>query len=290
MKTRFTIFALFTLFLSSIGVVAAPGLALAESRPAYVYILGGQSNAGGFGANWSDLTPADQAVLSHKIAGSYFIDYKEPTIEGGVEVYRWKGMGPRSDGHFGAEIGFAAEMRKRPPAETVYVIKVTVGGTSIDRWLDPNDLWAAFATTVEAGLSQIKEPYILGGMAWIQDGADSHTEEDATSYQADTENFIARVRSYLKAPTLRVVLVEEPNYTDEMAAALPPETVAQLIASHPYIGIIHKAKLAIVEEDPYTHYLDTTGYTFADDHVHFDTKSQLRLGRSLAQMFNRTQD
>lgn len=264
------------------GSTASAREATLTSGPRLVVILAGSSNAAGAGAAWSYLTPEEQSELQSWGAQTKFMDNRHFDADGNP-VYEytvpitWQ---RKSGGHerFGAEMSFAETMEKLRPPESLYILKYTIGGSSIDDW--NGQLWAGFEAFLQLGLSKIDKPYRIAGMMWIQDGADANPddEENALTYKEDTRTFFERVRALLNSPKLSIAIVQEPN-----EAGMTPECIEKLTNERPYMPVIHDAKVALANEMSGVVYIDTTSYTYAKDCVHFDTASQLALGRTLAE-------
>ncbi len=280
-----------------LSVMAVIGEAKAEqvekkrttSGPAYVFLLAGASNAGGV-AKWDEVSPEDRAKLTALSAQTKLLDHKAiSNVSSEQPQLAYSILAPRlTDGgyKFGPEMSFGASVEFYKPAENVYIIKYTEGGSSIDQWL--GEFWPDFSAFVKAGLRAIPEPYEIRGFAWIQDGPDAGTLENAQTYEADTRKFLQRVRTLVKSPELPIVLVEEPNeesnHTDACLELFTQKN------SYPYMSIIHQAKLNIVADMKHVSYVSSANYTFnVDDCVHFDAATQIALGRTLGKRFRNDQ-
>jgi len=175
----------------------------------HVYLLGGQSNASGFG-QVDSLPPALQ--ISQEDVRLYWS--QEPW---------WKPLSPASEytsgaqAYFGPEVTMGRALADASPDVPVVLIKHTVGGTDLQGFWNPStgpeepDVgpgYRVFYQTVVAGLEALEAegwaPEVKG-MAWMQGEADALMEGAAATYEENLTAFIGRVRDDVGAPEMPFV-------------------------------------------------------------------------------------
>lgn len=272
-------------------------------RKMYVILLGGQSNAVGWGyqqylldtgnpladpqadvlfyTQWGVLFPNTLTNLQSG-SGQYRFD---PPYAGGDLQYPALTNAPIS--RFGPELGLGRSVRDRItiPGSKVAVIKYAIQGTSLYQdWLPdgtatrttdgPN--YQAFQTTVAAGLAALTNQYpdyeieILG-MAWVQGEADAvEALSAANNYATNLTRFVADARATFGTNLVFALSKLSPNqeiggyYTTVRAAQ---QTVADNVPK------------VVATETIGTNYLGATGYE--ETSIHFLSSSLLQIGRDL---------
>lgn len=246
--------------------------ALAEGKPAAgkhytIYLLAGQSNMDGR-AKAKDLTgdlaefarPHEKVVIRSSSGG-----HKRKLRES-QEIVQLKPGCNESPGQFGPEIGFGHAMAKSHPDQSILLIKVSEGGTSLRGDWNPDDPKSLYHRLMAVGketcdqITQAGGTYEIAGMAWHQGESDSSKGDQ---YAPLLTAFINRIRTDLKQPDL-------------------PFVVGQICDANPqYRGVI-AAQKQVAATVPAVGFASSEGLTTHDANVHFDCRSQIELGRRLA--------
>ncbi len=258
-----------------------PFLLLTSPAPAaekiQVFILSGQSNMSG-GGKLQEPLEFDETISTKvqiwdgaaywKAKGAYpkkWVSLKE------VQELK-KGIGRD---WIGPEVGFAEVMATKLPAEKVYLIKVSCGGTAIDWWL-PKDKEVAdryqwhrrLIENLDAALAAIPGDYEVAGMLWMQGETDTMRENMAAGYQKHLTELVTVMRKKFEKP--------------EMPFLIGRVTI-QLLKSKkykwPYTEQVQAAQDAAAEADPHAYAIHTDDLSLRPDFTHFDVPGQLELGR-----------
>ena len=158
----------------------------------------------------------------------------------------------------------------------IYVIKHTLGGTSIDKEGGNRYHWTAdykeledlkysllfaFEKQIEACVKQHGKEFEIGAVLWHQGEGDSNKEEVAARYYQNLKKVIKRIRKVVGN------------------AKLPFITGTVSHASTQYNKVIEEAQRRLAAEDPYFYLVDMSKGTLLDPY-HFDAKSTLYFGKS----------
>ncbi len=189
----------------------APSIPPSSSEKLVVYLVGGQSNADGYGIT-SQLTPELQKPqpdidFYHGNGGG-----KSP-----LTANQWIGLQPGSGsmagnaGGFGPELNFGIGIHQALGSQNarIAVIKHTRGGSSLHTDWVPNGKdtttgdgpdFQAFQTTVKSALASLAARYPgatiqIEGMVWHQGEADAGGDTSTKAYQANLTKFIADIRA-----------------------------------------------------------------------------------------------
>lgn len=231
-----------------------------------VFILAGQSNMAGQGST-SELAPAYRHEPNN--VGFYYNGYKAP-------LNRFK--------HFGPEIGFAHEISRHFPNTKIKLIKFAVGGTSLFAW-DPkwNASKAKSTRNASAGplfkklVKTVKiqfngEDSKLAGVLWMQGEADAKYPIAAQQYAVNLKRFVSALRSELKSPDAMFFV----------GSINPP---LNLFPSAP---IVQQAQQSAVSHIRNLRLIRTEDLSKRNDHLHYNTKGQLELGKRFARAYLKT--
>lgn len=251
-----------------------------EKKTARLFILSGQSNAGGAGVG-SEL-PAELKKLDPEVlmCGRH-VRGLQP-----LQPYRRRGFGADNTA-FGAELVFAKRMKEAYPDEIICVVKQTKGGCSIIAWdMDwRREAWTAdlkLADNVQKGaqypllMEKIREAVAAlkasqqvghveyGGFLWIQSERDDHHPRTAAMYEANLRKLIANVRADLDSPDLPFL------FADANVRRNPK--------------VMRDGMKRIAAETPRTAVVSIQGLTKRDA-VHYDTRGQITLGGRFADAY-----
>ena len=140
--------------------------------------------------------------------------------------------------------------------QTVRVIHHAVNGSSIASWLSTHQA-AHTAITVDC------RAWIPDWLLWVQGEAEADSEAAAHAYQANLETLIANYRTAWGSG-LKVVLARNREPAP---------------GSHAYTGVVNAAKDAVAAADPLVASLNTNHLGVIPDGLHYNTASELLLGR-----------
>lgn len=251
------------------------------SEKIQVFVLAGQSNMSG-GGHLQGPLDFDESV-SGKVRiwdGAAYWKAKNAYPKKWVSLKEVqelkKGIGRNS---IGPEFGFAKVMASKVPAEKIYIIKVSCGGTAIDWWLpkdkevDERYQWhRRLVENLAAALKAIPGEYEVAGVLWMQGETDTMRENMAKSYQKNLEELVAEMRKYFDRPELRFVI---------------GRITIQLLKSKkykwPFTEQVQAAQDAVAKDDPHAYVIHSDDLSLRSDFTHFDAPGQLALGERFGQ-------
>lgn len=239
-----------------------------EPERVRVFLLGGQSNAEGYGeANllkpeW--FYPQDNVDFLYRFPNGPFVS---ATLRPGVA----------RSGSFGPEISMGAWLadfyRGREPGTRVAIIKYARGGTNLHTQWSPagGTEYLIFQETVAAGLGELREMYPdaelrIDGMAWMQGESDC-SDAHAPNYQGNLVNFIADVRA---------------RWGEDLPFAIGRLSVNQTNRQAGPLATVRAAQTAVAAADPRTGLVDTDGFGLLGDNLHFNHEGKLDMGVAFA--------
>ncbi len=264
----------------------------------YVVLLGGQSNALGWGyhqylldigsplaepqADVDLFTGVEQYLPLHTLTALQSGSANARIKNGSVQQYPAITNAPVS--RFGPELSLGRTVRDliQEPDSRVAVIKHAVGGTSLYKhWLPDGTagraadgpIYQDFQETVQKGIAALQTRYpdhgikILG-MGWVQGEADAGNH--AGSYQANLTALIADLRATI-----------DPNLAFVLSKLSPNQNTS---ANY---DIIRAAQQAVADADPRVVATETAGPDyltaagFPEGGVHYLSASYLQIGRDL---------
>ncbi len=267
---------------------AAEPKAKQTDRPAIVFLVAGQSNAGGMGV----LSPA-QYVQKHPplVPGStasevgLLIDASDFTHSyiwvpkvGFERVNPATNLKPSrpADRQHGIELPVVAELEKRFPDNDIYVIKWGPGNRSLHHHWNPgkpNGDYAIFTDFYHQAMAQLTKEYPevrLAGLYWDQGEADAE-DNKADEYEQNLTDFFATLRKETGIPDLPVYLRKH-------------------VFNWPNIDTIIAAQETIVEKDPHAYLLDINlasreenyaAWSFSPGNRHLSSKAFRELTKRL---------
>ncbi len=253
---------------AALHAAAAPLVPPPDPQRVRVFLLGGQSNAEGYGTA-NNLLPE---LFYPQDDVDFFYHFPN-----GPMVLATVRPGVSRSGSFGPEIAMARwladHFSEREPGTRVAIIKYARGGTNLHTQWRPGDgsEYLIFKETVGAGLAALVAAYpdasiTIDGMAWMQGESDC-TSEHAPLYQANLAGFIAGVRGVLGADLPFVIGRLSVNQTSRQAIPL---------------ATVMAGQDAVAAADPRTGLVDTDGFGLLGDNLHFDTSGNLDMGEAFA--------
>ena len=241
-----------------------------------VFLLAGQSNMDGRGAK-KDLTgdlakwaePQPSVLINFRAGGLH----RPETLSGGFKplVPGYSGTpgskkGGLPSGTFGPEVSFGATMAEDLSGKKIALIKCAEGGTSLEHDWAPGEkgkLYEQFITFVNQALKELKDKgdtYTLRGMAWHQGESDAHLPPG--KYQELLTGLINHVRADLNAKDLPFVIGEVYDNGKRNAARDGQKAAATAITNVAFAS--------------------SQGLKTFDNGTHFDSASQIELGKRMA--------
>lgn len=197
----------------------------------------------------------------------------------------WSTGPDKAQGRRGMEAEFGKTFETAYPGSPLYMIKLGCSGSSIRTWdpeLDGHN-WKYFVDSVytpaiESLLAQGKRPR-LAGIWWMQGCADGRSM-DKEQYARALRHVIENCRDSLGFPDARFIIGH---------VVAPGESPEFPKASTQWGPGVRAAQDAVVTPGsqwyiPGTEILDTRGYGFISDNLHFDHKSINDIGYRLANL------
>lgn len=250
-----------------------------------VYLVGGQSNADGYGVT-SELSPTLQASRPE-------IDFYHGNGGGNspLAANRWIPLRPGSGsmagntGGFGPELNLGIGIHEALGSQRtrIAVIKHTKGSTSLHTdWFPGGNatttgdgpLYQNFQTTVANALASLAVLYPsaviqVEGMVWHQGENDASSETTANAYQTNLTNFIADVRATYGGGLKFGIVRLSNNQTSIDSARL---------------AIVKLAQTDVAAASPLNYLVNTDDVPMSSPgNIHFGTPGVLTIGTRLAQ-------
>lgn len=247
-----------------------------------VYLVGGQSNADGYGVT-GELSPELQAPQPD-------IDFYHGNPGGNsplaadqwIRLQPGSGSKPGNAGGFGPELSFGIDIHGALGSEgaRIAVIKHALGGSNLHTdWFPGGDgttagdgpVYQNFQSTVSAGLAALAALYPAAdiqveGMIWHQGEGDAGSAANYNAYETNLTNFIADVRATV-APGLKFGIVQ---LSDNQTAVNATGRAA-----------VKAAQAAVAAADA-RNYLVVTDDVPVSGTIHFGTVGNLEIGSRLA--------
>lgn len=263
----------------------------AADKPLKVFILAGQSNMVGWGDSLKlsdDLRKGNDRVLM-------------------FENGRWQPLKPNrkaqknqqkfgmTEFSFGPEIAFGHEMAKAWPDETIGIVKLAVGGTSILTWKpkwakdDANrvgqgrvgSLYKRLIEKVEQA-RKARDIEIVG-FVWIQGGGDMKNVAVAKEYLDNLKSLVAGVRKDTGVRDLPFLCgsVRRTDDPDDLSDVTPE----RISGPYPAILWVVKAQWEAQKAIPNTRTVILRDIEKHPMNVHYNTEGQLKVGKLFAKEF-----
>ena len=238
-----------------------------------IYLLAGQSNMDGRG-QVSELLPQQRTKIDNAII--FYRNEKgetkkwRPLAPGFSFPPKYKGEIPSPT--FGPEIGFSRAMLQHQPQRKIALIKGSQGGTSLRAdWMpgkkgdvdSQGPQYRDFIESIRMATKQLRDrgdTYAFRGLLWHQGESDKNSSTQ--KYGRRLKELIARVREDAGVPDLPVVVGEvfDNGRRDNVRKA-----IQEVAAASQTVGLV-----------------SSSGTTTSDPGTHFDTESQLVLGKRFA--------
>ncbi|KAE8652070.1 hypothetical protein Csa_018719 [Cucumis sativus] len=264
-----------------------PSLSGAVS-PKNIFILAGQSNMAGRGGvennaqgklQWDGLVPPEcqpQPSILRLNPDRQWEIAREP-LHLGIDIKRTPGIGPG--------IAFAHELLAKagPNAGAVGLVPCARGGTLIEEWVkNPSNPSATFYQNfIERIKASDKDGGVVRALFWFQGESDAAMNDTAIRYKDNLKKFFTDIRDDIKPRYLPIIVVKIALYDffrPHDTHNLPAVREAQEAVSKelPDVVAIDSLKLPI-------NYTTNEGINL--DHGHFNTTTEITLGKWLAETY-----
>ena len=271
-------------------IAGAPAMDAAD-KPLKVFILAGQSNMVG----WGDSAKLPDAMQTGSDRVHMFENGKWQPLKPNRKAQKNQEKFGMTEFSFGPEVAFGHEMAKAWPDETIGIVKLAVGGTSILTWKpdwskeDANrvgqgrvgSLYKKLIEKVQQARN-VKDIEIVG-FVWVQGGGDMKNVTVAKEYLDNLKSLVAAVRKDTGVPDL-------PFLCGSMRRTDDPDDLSDLTPKRiggPYPGIqwVVKAQWDAQKAIPNTHTVILRDIKKHPMNVHYDTEGQLEVGKLFAKEF-----
>jgi hypothetical protein len=251
--------------LLSIAVISAAALLFiavpAHAQHLKLFLLGGQSNMVGQLAYSSGLPIALQSPQD-----DIPFYWRDST---GLTTLR-----PGSGNQFGPEVTFGRTVADALPAESFGLIKHASSGSDLTNQWDPNitgNVYETFRGVVANALTAMTSAgytYEISGMLWTQGERDARVSPN--TYEADLNEFIADIRTRYGTNLPFFISRLSDQQTD-----LPATGLAK----------VRTAQENVAAADPFAYLIDTDGFSFNTDELHYDALGQQQLGIAFGEAY-----
>jgi hypothetical protein len=249
----------------SISVITAQGK---SEKPYKVFLLAGQSNMDGCGR--SEELPKTYRVHPDNIV----------TWDNKLKV--WVSLGEDSfaaarKNQFGPEIVFSHKLSAAYPDHTIALIKTSAGGTKLcNHWLPDQKMFSRFTENIDLASEALKnktQAYEICGMLWMQGESDSETLEMAEAYEENLKLLIRTMQQLTGKDDLPFVM-------GRISSSLLKETPWVF----DFTPVVQEAQERVAAGDETVHIINTNKLPTLEDNTHFNTKGQIKLGKSMAKI------
>ena len=281
------------MFRISAGVVLIllTSLGHAADKPLKVFILAGQSNMVG----WGDSQKLSDELRIGNDRVLMFENGKWQRLKPNRKAAKNQEKYGLTEFSFGPEIAFGHEMAKAWPDETIGIIKLAVGGTSILTWKpdwskeDADRVGQGQAGSFYKQLIQkidqarkAREIEIVGFL-WLQGGGDMKNIAVASEYLDNLKSLVAAIRRDTGVPDLPFLCgslrrTEDP---DDLSGIVPK----RVEGPYPAVEVVLKAQWVAQTEIPHTRTVILRDIETHPMNVHYNTEGQLETGRLFAKAF-----
>lgn len=261
-----------------------------NGRRARVILLGGQSNASGCSRDdylKKNVTPEKYAEYEAGY-GNVYINYFATGTNSSDGFVRCSVRQGEGGGFFGPELGLAERLSELYPDELFFIIKCAWGGSNLhSQWLSPSAqgrtgrMYKSFVEYVETSMEYLLlKGYDakIEGMCWMQGESDSFSVEAATEYGDNLSKLIEDIRKKFS------------RYSAEDGLAFVDAYIAATPAFWVHYELVNQSKDEVAKSSDMNALVDTisAGLTCdlepegAPDIPHYDSMSQIKLGRLFA--------
>lgn len=235
-----------------------------------IYLIGGQSNAAGWGTGASGLPAslqAPQTDVRFFASDNPRGDEVDPNVTW-RDLMAGSGNGSSS---YGPEISLGRTLADENPDRNIAIVKYAVGGANLDEQWNPvsatPNLYDNFTTTISNAIAALPagETYSIKGMVWMQGETDAGNTGMTNAYETNLTNLISQVRQ-------------------DVGVADLPFSIGQLgaVPGRDGMGTVQNAQASVAAKDPNVSLVITSAFGLQSDNLHFTNGSQLELGTQFA--------
>jgi Ca2+-binding EF-hand superfamily protein len=274
-------------------VLAQGQLSAAEapSKKLKVFILAGQSNMIGWGDSLKlpdDLKGGNDRVLM-------FEDGKWQPLKPFQKAMKSQESFAMTELSFGPEIAFGNEMAKAWPNETIGIVKLAFGGTSILTWKPDwsredadrvgqgqrGSLYKKLMAKVDQA-RKAREIEIVGFL-WLHGGRDMKHVAVAKEYLGHLKSLVAAVRKDTEVPNMPFLCGSSRRTQDpDDISDVEPQTIS---GPYPAVEYVLKAQWDAQTEIPHARTVILRDIEVHPQNVHYNAAGQLKVGKLFAQAF-----
>lgn len=225
-----------------------------------VFILAGQSNMAGRGIVEPLDTIPSQRILTINREGEIIIA-KEP-----LSIYEWKLNNRGTD----CGLSFAKELLKHIPEKySILLLPTAVGGSSINQWIGDSihrevKLLSNFKAKADLGMKYGTVKAIL----WHQGESDANTA-GIINRQDNLRILFNEFRSHIHNPGLPILIGNLGSFSKD------PDNWNKINEQNEQYAV----------KDKYVSVIETKNLTHIGDKIHFDSKSQRKMGVRFAEKY-----
>ncbi len=169
--------------------------------------------------------------------------------------------------HFGPEVGFSHAISRAYPHDTHIIIKTVATGSSIQQWMPGSRLYQGMLRQIQ--FTDISQHQKIDAIIWMQGEKDARNKHFASQYEANLGRLIIGLRNNLKSPRSLFIM-----------GRINPQDPAFTMKK-----MVQNAQKNIQKNSANTVLVSTDGLGKTFDHVHYDAKGQLELGKRFAQAY-----
>jgi len=263
----------------------------AAEKPIRAFLLAGQSNMVG----WGDSTKLPDDLQSGNDRVLMFDGGKWQPLRPHESANQGQRRVGLTEFHFGPEIAFGHAMAKAWPEETIGIIKVAVGGTSVLAWKPDwsrkdadrvgqgqhGPLYKKLMEKSEAAKKARRVEFV--GFLWHQGGGDMKNADVAKEYLDNLKSLVAAVRKDTGVADLPFIYGSSriEGVPDDLTGFKPP----RLPPSRPGAWLVLKAQSDAQREIPHSKMVILRDIEKHPRNVHFNTEGQLEVGKLFAEAF-----
>jgi hypothetical protein len=192
----------------------------------------------------------------------------------------WIDFPDRTSDHdrIGPEIPFAHRLAKAFPNDTIAIVKLSVGGITMEGQWKPGsgDLYVRLIANARAAIESLKsrgDACEVAGMIWLQGESDAQegAQVAAEAYEANLSKLIELVRRDLDAPALAVVVG---RISDGLSLATR--------FRFPNVKLVQHAQEQVARNDANVYLITIDDIPNDDDHIHFLPEGYFEIGNRFA--------
>jgi hypothetical protein len=272
---------------TTISIHVAVMLVVLAAQPApavtKVFLLAGQSNMAGTGANAELNGPLEKYSALHPS-----VKFWKSSDKNWISLQ--PGLGASSS-QFGPELSFGYAIHEAFPNDNIYLVKYAASGSMLadnpDNPASSSGTWKPGATatnpircyldfklTADAALAKLAaagEKPVIAGMLWMQGESDTYLHADSAAYQTNLANLIAAVRKDFRTPRMELILGR----------------ITPFYGAHTENELVRAAqtKTATVVANTVWFNTDDLKRTSGENGGHYNTQGQIDLGLRFANEF-----